>query len=144
MGLLTVLLAVICIGHRLANGSHEVDWADWTRRCAAEDWTARANQGDAEAQFCLGASLIAGNLAHAVDKVPYLGDLPVINRWFFRKESYFLASGLSDETLQQAHSWIDKSAKQGFAPAQSAVRLFDGWLQSRPAASHDKAGLAVP
>lgn len=87
------------------------------------DWTAKAAQGDPEAQFYLGLTLIRTNLVIARDSVPGLANLPVIGR-HFQHTSADLDMNTDPDLMREAFQWIKKSADQGHAPARVTEKLF--------------------
>ena len=124
-GLLLVSVALLVKLYR----SHEHDPRDlayWIRAAGAKDWSTEAAQGQPQAQFYCGLSLISSNLVTMIDQVPTLSAIPIIGKRFFEKTSYGINSTISHEQLLEAHRWIKKSADQGYAPAREAEKLFMG------------------
>ena len=101
------------------------DFSSWARAVADKDWSAKAAQGDPEAQFCLGLMLVRTNLVKFVDRVPVLSDVPLVGRRF-KKLSYSIDNNIGPDQMAEAFAWIKKSADQGYAPAKEAEKLFIG------------------
>jgi len=102
------------------------DLFHWVQVGRERDWSSAAAQGVAEAQFLLGITLIRSNLFKGIDRVPWLSSLPVVGRRYFEKVSYGIDGNADPDQLAEACRWIKKSAKQGYAPAQEAEKLFAG------------------
>lgn len=101
------------------------DFSAWVTLAADQDWSAKAAQGDPQAQFCRGLILIRTNLVQFAARVPVLSRIPVIGRRF-EKISYSIDNNIGQDQMAEAFGWIRKSADQGFAPAKEAEKLFVG------------------
>lgn len=104
------------------------DFSEWMKPKPQHDWSSKAALGDAEAQFCLGMTLISTNLQQCIDNVPYLGDVPGLGRRF-RTVTYQIDPSTSADLLRTSFGWIKKSAQQAYAPAIAAQQLFAGRAQ---------------
>lgn len=123
-----VLAALLALGLLLAfwPAPHPPgDLAYWMQAIGTNNWSNPARQGNAEAQFFLGLTLIRTNLVQMVDRVPVLCEFPIVGRRFEHR-TYAIDSSIRQEPLTEAYSWIRKSAAQRFAPAQAAEKLFTG------------------
>jgi TPR repeat protein len=107
------------------------DLSAWARFAGERDWSSQAAQGDSEAEFLLGLTLVRTNLTQMVDRVPTLSAIPVVGKRFFEKVHYGLDAQVTAEQMAEAHRWIQRSAEQGYAPAREAVKLFAGRLADR-------------
>jgi hypothetical protein len=123
-----LLVAIISLTiHFSADRGHDPrDISYWSQVGATQDWSAKAAQGDPQAQCFHGLALIRTNLQTRIERVPRLSCIPIFSRLFFGRISYGLDSGLSRERLAEAHGWIKRSADQDFAPAKEAEKLFIG------------------
>ena len=123
---LVVVVVVLAVGFSGRREHDPKDLTYWVRVGAAKDWSSEAAQGEPQAQFHLGLSLVRSNLVTRVDRVPRLSAVPVIGKRFFEKISYDLDGNIDQEQLARAYQWIKASARQGFAPAKEAEKLFIG------------------
>src|SRR5437763_7143439 len=100
-------------------------------KAATQDWTAEAAAGRAEAELCVGLSLIRTRLVVMIDRVPALASVPVLGKRFFEKTHYSLDGKLSPERQILAYGYIKKARDQGFVPAVEAEALFAGRMPDR-------------
>lgn len=102
------------------------DLVYWSNVGANQDWSTPAARGDAQAQFFCGIAIVRPHLTTMIEDARYLSDIPIIGKRFFRKVSYGLDNGITQQQLAGAYSWIKQSADQGFVPAKHAQKLFIG------------------
>lgn len=104
------------------------DLLHWVQAAGQRDWTAQAAQGNPEAQFYLGLTLLRTNLVIMKDSVPRLAQLPVIGKRF-QHVSASIDDNIDPDQLREAFSWINKAAEKGHAPARETQRMFAGTIE---------------
>ena len=125
-----VIFLLMVIGLTLnffaAPGPDSRDLHYWIKIAGTRDWLPTAANGDPQAQFFHGLTLLRSNVVISVDSVPRLSGIPVIGKRLFEHKSYRIDKGVSQERLGEAYLWINRSADEGFAPAKEARKLFTG------------------